>query len=62
MDHNTSAVIAEVVAKLQGLLGKPAGPAAPKEAALPEFDAALKKCVEKAQTLSPEIIKLVRLG
>lgn len=54
MDTNSSAVIAEVIAKLQGLLGStPSNSSGPKEASIPEFDTNLAKCLEKAKATSP---------
>lgn len=61
MDPNSTAVLTEVIAKLQGLLGQGpnSAPAGPKEAAIPSFDSAFSLVLEKAKTLSPEIQKLV---
>jgi hypothetical protein len=54
MDTNSSAVISEVISKLQGLLGPaPSKSSEPKEANMPEFDANLAKCLDKAKTISP---------
>jgi hypothetical protein len=62
MDPNSSAVVAEVIAKLQGLLGQGgSAPSGPKEALIPPFDTAFALCQQKAKTLSPEIQKLVAL-
>ena len=62
MDTNSSAVIAEVIAKLQGLLGPTsAKSSAPTEASMPEFDANLAKCLEKAKATSPELTRLVNM-
>lgn len=62
MDTKASAVITEVIAKLQGLLGSaPSSSSDPKEASIPEFDTNLAKCLDKAKAISPELTKLVNL-
>ncbi len=53
MDPKSSAVVQEVIARLQGLLGGAGGSSGPKEAAIPEFDSNFAKCADKAKTLSP---------
>jgi len=54
MDTKSSAVISEVIAKLQGLLGSaPSSSSDPKEATIPDFDTNLAKCLEKAKATSP---------
>lgn len=57
MDTHSSAVISEVIAKLQGLLGSSpsssSSSSGPKEAVIPEFDANLAKCLDKAKATSP---------
>jgi hypothetical protein len=61
MDTKSSAVIAEVIAKLQGLLGSGSSTSSdPKEASIPEFDTNLAKCLDKAKAISPELTKLVK--
>lgn len=46
MDTQSANVIADVIAKLQGLLGNaPATSSAPKVASIPEFDNNLAKCL-----------------
>ena len=61
MDTKSSAVITEVIAKLQGLLGSGSSNSSdPKEASIPEFDTNLAKCLEKAKAVSPELTKLVK--
>ena len=61
MDQKSVAVISEVIAKLQGLMGTSAGTSSgPTAASLPEFDANLAKCIQKADTISPQLVKLVR--
>jgi hypothetical protein len=61
MDHHSSAVISEVITKLQGLLGPSSGNTSTKlsAASLPEFDENLAKCLEKAKSVAPELFDLV---
>lgn len=60
MDPKSTAIIQEVIAKLQELLGEGSkGPSDPSIANIPDFDAKFAQCVEKSKTLSPEIQKLV---
>jgi hypothetical protein len=61
MDPKSSAVINEVIAKLQDLLGGRTGASsAPKSANIPDFDNNFAKCVEKSKSLSHELQTLVR--
>lgn len=54
MDPKSAAVVSEVIAKLQDLLGGRTGASSgPKEASIPDFDINFAKCVEKSKTLSP---------
>lgn len=59
MDPKSSAVINEVIAKLQDLLGGRSAASGPREANIPEFDNNFAKCVEKSKELSAQIQTLV---
>lgn len=61
MDHNSGAVISEVIAKLQGLIGSsPVNtPTKLSAATIPEFDDNLAKCLDKAKSVAPELFDLV---
>jgi hypothetical protein len=60
MDPKSSAVLNEVIAKLQDLLGGRTGASSgPKEASIPDFDNNFAKVVERSKTLPQEIQTLV---
>lgn len=62
MDPRSSAVINEVIGKLQELLGGRTGASSgPREASIPDFDNNFAKCVDKSKTLSAEIQALVKI-
>ena len=51
MDPKSTAVLNEVIAKLQDLLGGRTASSGPKEATIPEFDTHFAKFVERSKTL-----------
>ena len=53
MEPHASAVIHDVISKLQGLLGGPGASSEPQEATIPEFDSNLAKFVDFAGSQSP---------
>jgi len=59
MVNKSTAVINEVIAKLQDLLGGRTSSSGPKEARIPDFDANFAKVVERSKTLPHEIQVLV---
>lgn len=63
MDQNSSAVISEVISKLQGLLGSSTGKSAsePVAVSIPDFDSNLNLCLDKAKKVAPELLTLVTI-